>query len=85
MLYNKVPVNQSEITAVRTVLLEQLHSLNERFKNLRSDDACEETDTKHNDVEATSKLTSVLQDISELVYKTKISLQYLVLYFILFF
>lgn len=74
MLYNKVPVNQSEVTAVRAVLLEQLRSLNERFKNLRSDDVCEETDTKHNDMAATSKLTSVLQEISELVYKTKISL-----------
>lgn len=81
MLIN-VSVNSSEIVVTKSMLVEQLDSLIQRFKNLASNDNCdhEEASVKLIDTVTNLKHISVLKDIDEIVSSKKILIFYIILF-----
>jgi len=77
-----VSVNSSEIVVTKSMLVEQLDSLIQRFKNLASNDNCdhEEASVKLIDTVTNLKHISVLKDIDEIVSSKKILIFYIILF-----
>ncbi|XP_011880589.1 PREDICTED: uncharacterized protein LOC105569054 [Vollenhovia emeryi] len=67
------PVNPSEISAAKSTLYEQLHSLTQRFNSLTGDDHCdfEEANAKLADAATNLKYISLLKNIDELIKAIK--------------
>lgn len=72
MLTN-VSINSSEILVTKSAIIDQLHSLIQRFKSLANNDNYdhEETNIKFIDTMTNSKHISRLKDIDEIVSNTR--------------
>lgn len=83
MLTEAASITVSEFVIAKSVLLGQVQSLSQRFKNLTSDDNCDYEETNvDSDTTPIAEHISLLRDIEEFVSSKKITLLHLYTFYL---